>query len=195
MAKGKRSTMAKKPRVPRSLAQQQIVLHRRTVSTVTKAAGDTGYAYSITLADLNSSDILSLFSEYRIDSITAHHQLVNAPNNNATFPRLHIAPRGFSTTNPSNRAEVLQYNGLQQYQFGPAAISYKDTFKPYVWLDAVSTAGTGKEVKVSPWIATDSDTVRHNYAVTWIDRYNTTTDPTHTIELLLDVVLTARKPR
>jgi hypothetical protein len=194
MAKGKR-TLPKKSRVPRSLADQQIVLHRRVIETVTKAAADAGYAYSLTLSDLNASDILSLFSEYKITSVTATHQLVNAPNNNATFPRLHIAPRGFSVTNPVNRNEVLQYNGLQQFQFGPAAISYKHKYVPYVWIDAVSTAGTGKEVVRSPWIATDSDTVRHNYAVTWMDRYNTTTDPTHTIELLLDVVLIARKPR
>jgi hypothetical protein len=185
----------KKPRVPKSLADQQILLHRRVVSSVAKAAADGGFAYSITLSDLNASDILSLFSEYKIVSIVATHQLVNAPNNNATFPRLHIAPRGFSVTNPTSRNEVLQYNGLQQYQFGPAAISYKHKFVPYVWVDAVSTAGTGKEVVQSPWLATDSDTVRHNYAVTWMDRYNTTTDPTHTVELLLDVVLIARRPR
>lgn len=64
MAKGKR-TLPKKSRVPRSLADQQIVLHRRVIQTVTKAAADAGYAYSLTLSDLNASDILSLFSEYK----------------------------------------------------------------------------------------------------------------------------------
>ncbi len=194
MAKGKRP-LPKKSKVPRPMAEQQIMLHRRVISTIAKTAGDTGYAYSITLSDLNASDILSLFSEYKIVSVVARHQLVNAPNNNATFPRLHIAPRGFSVTNPTSRNEVLQYNNLRQYQFGPANISYGQTFAPYVWVDAVATSGTGKEVVKSPWLATDSDTVRHNYAVTWIDRYNSTSDPTHTIELLLDVTLIARRPR
>lgn len=183
-------------KIPRGVSSREITLHRRYVSTVTKAAADTGYAYSIQLSDFNSSDIVSLFSEYKIKTVKVAFQLVNAPNNNATFPRLHIAHRGFSNTNPTSRAEVLQYNGLKQYQYGPAAITSVHTFKPYVWRDTTTTAGgTGKEVVASPWIATDSDTVRHNYCVTWIDRYNTTSDPTHTIETLVDIVVVARNPR
>lgn len=179
-----------------SVSTQHIVLHRRSVNTIAKAAADKGEAYVLDLSAFNASDILSLFSEYRILSVTATHQLVNAPNNNATFPRLHIAQRGFSNVAPTSRNEVLQYNGLKMYQFGPANISYKQKFKPYVWLDAVnSVTGSGKRVIASPWIATDSDTVRHNFAVTWFDRYNTTTDPTHTLELILDVVIEARGPR
>jgi hypothetical protein len=194
MAKDRRAKKKAPSRVPRPPNKQQLTLHRRSVATVTKLAGDTGYAYFVLLSDFNSSDIVSLFSEYKILSIKATHQLVNAPNNNATFPRLHIAPRGFSNVNPVSRAETLQYNGLDQFQFGPAAISHTGTYKPYVWLDAVGTT-TGKNVVQSPWLGTDNDTVRHNYAVTWMDRYNTTTDPTHTIELLLDVVIVVRGPR
>lgn len=189
--KGKR-----KMKIKKAVSANSIVLHRRYVSTIAKTASDAGYAYSLDLSLFNASDILSLFSEYRIKQVKISFQLVNAPNNNASFPRLHIAHRGFSNVNPTSRNEVLQYNGLKQYQYGPANIAAVYTFKPYVWRDTVTTAsGTGKEIVVSPWIATDSDTVRHNYCVTWMDRYNSTTDNTHTIETLVDIVVEARGPR
>jgi hypothetical protein len=165
------------------------------VFAVGKSASDTGVASSIDLSGLNSSDIISLFSEYRILSVTVNHMLVSAPNNaSASFPRLHIAPRGFSNTTPISRNEVLQYNGVKMYQYGPANLEFKQTFTPYVWLDAVGGA-TGKKLVKSPWIATDSDLVRHNTAVLWIDRYNTTTDNFHTLEAVIDVVLECRGPR
>jgi hypothetical protein len=182
------------PRGPRSLAQQSITLHRRAIFTVGKAAADQGSASFLTLNTFPASDIVSLFSEYRVKSVKLTHQLVNAPNNNASFPRLHIAPRGFSNVAPSTRDEVLQYNGVEMYQYGPANITFARTYKPYVWLDAVGTT-TGKQVVVSPWIATDTGDVRHNIAVLWLDRYNSTSDPTHTIEVVLDVVIEARGPR
>lgn len=189
-------TSKKMSRRKPSADTRRIVLHRRSVNVIAKNSADYGAAYVLDLSAFNSSDILSLFSEYRILSVTATHQLVNAPNNNASFPRLHIAQRGFSNVAPTSRNEVLQYNGLKMYQFGPANISVKQKFKPYVWLDAVnSVTGTGKRIIASPWIATDSDTVRHNFAVVWYDRYNTTTDPTHTLELILDIVIEARGPR
>jgi hypothetical protein len=186
--------VARRPKVPRDLSRQSITLHRRGVFSVPKPAADGGATAVVELSSLNASDILSLFSEYRILSVTSTYQLVNAPNNNASFPRLHIAPRGFSNTSPLNRAEVLQYNGVKMYQFGPANIATKYTHIPYVWLDAVGTS-TGKQIVRSPWLATDSDTVKHNFAVNWIDRYNSTSDPTHTLEVILDVVLEARGPR
>lgn len=196
MVRRNRKPSRPKRRVPRSISNNEIILHRRSVGSVAKTASDTGYAYNLNLSDFNASDILSLFSEYKIISMKVTHLLVTSPNAVASFPRLHIAPRGFSVTNPISRAEVLQYNGLSEFQFGPTAIRHTRRFVPYVWTDVVTTAsGTGKRVDRSPWIATDSDTVRHNYAVTWIDRYNTTTDNTHTIELLIDVVLAVRGPR
>lgn len=185
---------ARRPSVPRDLSRQAITLHRRGIFAVPKPTNDGGATAVVELSTLNASDILSLFSEYRILSVVSTYQLVNAPNNNASFPRLHIAPRGFSNVAPINRAEVLQYNGVKMHQFGPANISVKHKFVPYVWLDAVGTS-TGKQIVKSPWLATDSDTVKHNFAVNWIDRYNSTSDPTHTLEVILDVVLEARGPR
>jgi hypothetical protein len=186
--------MVRRSKVPRDLSRQTITLHRRNIFAIAKPTSDGGGFAFIQLSSLNASDITSLFSEYRILSVTSTYQLVNAPNNNASFPRIHIAPRGFSNATPINRAEVLQYNGVKMHQFGPANISVKYTHIPYVWLDAVGPV-TGKQVVRSPWLATDSDTVNHNFAVNWIDRYNSTTDPTHTLEVVLDVVLEARGPR
>lgn len=192
---GKSSKGKKKMASPsRDLSRQSITLHRRGIFAVPKPTTDGGATAVIELSTLNSSDILSLFSEYRILSVVSTYQLVNAPNNNASFPRLHIAPRGFSNTAPINRNEVLQYNGVKMHQFGPANISVTHKFVPYVWLDAVGTS-VGKQIVQSPWLATDSDTVKHNFAVNWIDRYNSTSDPTHTLEVILDVILEARGPR
>lgn len=186
--------MTRRPKVPRDLSRQAITLHRRGIFAVPKPTSDGGATAVVELSTLYSSDVASLFSEYRILSVTSTYQLVNAPNNNATFPRLHIAPRGFSNTAPANRDEVLQYNGVKMYQFGPANIAVKHTFVPYVWLDAVGTT-TGRQIVRSPWLSTESTTVKHNFAVNWIDRYNSTSDPTHTLEVVLDVVLEARGPR
>lgn len=194
MARRKHNKMTRHVPVARNLSNQSITLHRRQIFALGKGTTDGGGTSLIRLSSLNASDILSLFSEYRILSATVTHQLVNAPNNNASFPRLHIAPRGFTNTSPANRDEVLQYNGVKMYQFGPANISVVYKYKPYVWLDAVGTS-TGKQVVASPWLATDSDSVAHNLAVFWMDRYNSTSDPTHTIEVVLDVVLEARGPR
>jgi hypothetical protein len=90
-------------------------VQRAIVLTRTKVAADTGQYSSIRLVDFPSvSDFSSLFQYYRITKVSYTYTLVNAPNNNATFPTLYVAPQVYATSGaPSSRDEVMQYQGLQ----------------------------------------------------------------------------------
>lgn len=182
------------PKVSRNInGCQGIIVERQLIQNIPKVASDTGNFRSYNLSQFPDADIVSLFQEYRIKSVTLTWMLVNAPNNNASFPTLYVAPQHiFTGSPPANRDEVIQYRGIQTYQYGPSRIVYKRKFIPFVPLDASTT---GKKFVSSPWLSTTTDTVPHYTDVEWISRYNSTTDPTHTIELLAHAVIECRHTR
>jgi len=157
---------------------------RTVVAAIPKLASDTGNFRNVKLADfVGSADFTSLFTEYRITSVTYKYTLVNAPNNNAAFPTLYVAPQKFAYTGaPTSRDEVLQFQGVQAIQFGPAKIAHTITVSPGTFLDASGLVGGGN-IKRSPWLSTVNNGNQHFTIVDWISRYDSTTNPTHTVEL------------
>lgn len=171
-----------------------VTLHRRRIVALTKSASDSGQGYSFRLTDFADADIISLFQMYKITSVRLTFRLVNAPNNNATFPTLHLAPNNFSDVTPTSIDEVRQYNNLSVYQFGPSKVQYSRTFTPSQLVDLVGTTA-GRGVMPPTWTAITNDTVIHLCAVWWLQRFNTTSDPTHTIELDTDITVQCKGPR
>lgn len=170
-----------------------IVVQRKWTVPVTKSTSDSGFYRSFKLSDFPNTDIASLFSEYKITKLKIQYLLVNAPNNNATFPTLYIAPQCFqSGVFPSSRDEVIQYRKSSLFQFGPANVITSYNFKPMVPIDASST---GKHFVKSPWLSTTDFTVPHYVCVEWLSRYNSTTDPTHSIELVVSATVLCRGTR
>lgn len=189
-----RRRMVKEPK----LFGPTTVFHRVDTITLPKVASDSGNALWKTLSDFASSDIVSLYSMYKITNVKLTFRLVNAPNNNATFPTLWIAPRQYSTVAPTSLDEVQQYNGVRSFQFGPNNVSYTQNFKPAV-TTITKTNGTAKEGLTFPgsehYISTDNDIATYIFAVYWLQRYSSGTDPTHTIELDYDITLSCKAPR
>jgi hypothetical protein len=171
---------------------QTVVVERKYIGTITKAASDAGIYRTFALSAFPDADIVSMFSEYKIEMLTLSYMLVNAPNNNASFPTLYVAPQNISSTTPASRDEVVQYKGARVFQFGPATNMVTYSFKPEVAIDA---ATTGKRFVVSPWLSTATDAIPHYTNVEWISRYNSTSDPTHTIELCVSAVVSCRGTR
>jgi len=191
-SKNKRKS-GKTPSIPRSLRTSSIMVERKLFQAIVKTPADTGNYRAFALNGFPTSDITSMFQEYRIRSITLTYALVNAPNNNASFPSLFVAPQHiFSSTLPTSRDEVIQYRGSQAYQFGPSRVMYTRKFTPYVSLDASTT---GRKFVPSPWLSTSSDAVPHFTNVEWISRYNSTSDPTHSLELWAHAVVDCRYTR
>jgi hypothetical protein len=167
-------------------------LRRNLVTTVPKAATDTGNYRSVTIADFAGlADISPAFQEYRFKSITLKYECVT-PNISSAFPTLYIAPQHFTTfLAPSNRDEMLQFNNLTVHQFAPGAPSYQRTFTPYTYLD---TESGGRTFKASPWISCTSTNVKHFINVEWLTRYSTL-DPNHTLDLTISAELEVRGTR
>jgi len=182
-------------RRPRRLRQgNSIVIERELIAPISKLAADSGLYRSFTLAQFPDSDIVSMFQEYRIKRVKLSWMLVNAPNNNADFPTLYTAPQHYfaSGVPPASRDEVIQFKGIKHVQFGPANVCHTEAYQPFVSMDA---ATTGRKFTPAPWLSTTSDTVPHYTSVEWISRYNSTSSPTHTLELVAHVVVEARGTR
>lgn len=192
MVKSKNMNASRRQRTRKSQPPPLNVVkfNRENVATITKVATDSGQFRSVTLSQFVATDVISVFQDYRILKLTASYVLVNAPNNNASFPTLFLAPQhiasGFA---PASRDEVLQYKGVKHYQFGPTAVRHDRAFDVYVPMDANAT---GKAFVKSPWLSVATDTVPHYFSGEWISRYNTTADPTHTLELILSAVIECR---
>jgi len=190
---GKRKSRLRMTRLPKN-SGNGVTIEREVIGIVGKVASDTGIYRTYALNQFPDSDIISMFQEYRIKKLTLTWMLVNAPNNNADFPTLYTAPQHYFASGipPTSRDEVIQFRSVQHHQFGPANIVCKKTYIPYVPLDA---ATTGKKFTKSPWLSTTTDTVPHYTNVEWISRYNTTSSPTHTLELVAHATIQARYTR
>jgi hypothetical protein len=175
-------------------AGNSVIIERELIATISKSASDSGLYRSFTLSQFPDSDIISMFQEYRIKKITLTWMLVNAPNNNADFPTLYTAPQHYFASGlpPASRDEVIQFRGVHHVQYGPANITHKVIYVPFVALDA---ATTGKKFTQSPWLSTTTDSVPHYTSVEWISRYNSTSSPTHTLELVAHATIEARHTR
>jgi hypothetical protein len=170
-------------KIPRPLNAIQSV-KRTLVIGIPKIAADTGAFRNVRLADfVGSADFTSLFTQYRIRQVQYVYTLVNAPNNNASFPTLYVSPQTFQYTGaPTSRDDVLQFQGVRPFQFGPTNITYTISVVPGTFIDA-SGLVSGGMVKTSPWLSTANNGNQHFTIVDWISRYNSTSDPTHTLEL------------
>lgn len=185
-ARRRAGTLVKNPR-------DGVVIERELIATITKVAADSGLYRSFGLNQFPDSDIVSMFQEYRIKSIKLTWMLVNAPNNNADFPTLYTAPQHyFAGIPPTSRDEVVQFRGVKHVQFGPATVMHSEVYKPFVPIDANVS---GKKFVASPWISTVTDNVPHYTSIEWISRYNSTSSPTHTLELVAHAVIEARHTR
>lgn len=193
MRKGNASTGL--PRTLR-LPGAELTVRRRNTFALAKTASDTGRLISCTVNDFGGSEIQSIFHLYRIEKLNVTWTLVNAPNNNATFPTLHVAPQNFTFITPSSLAEMGQYDKVRIYQFGPSKVQFKESFVPSVLVDASATAGTGQVVLPgrTPFLSSNNVNVNFIAANYWIQRYNAT-DATHTIEVTVEAVITLKGSR
>lgn len=177
-----RKTVRRKPNKFRQ-SSNSTKLTRVTTFNLLKLSADSGTYRSVNLSSVPSSDIQSLFQKYRIVRITTVYTLVNAPNNNADFPTLYVAPQEYSNlTSVGSRDEVLQFRGFKQFQFGPSKMEFRHSWVPKVF---ANVDGPGKVVTVSPWLSTTTPATPHMSNIEWLDRYNSTTSNTHTIQLTL----------
>ncbi len=169
---------------------------RKSTLTIAKAAADSGRVVVMTLADFASADMVALFGLYKIKSFKVTWRLVNAPNNNATFPTLHVAPQTYSIVAPTALSDVQSQNACTTFQFGPTAISYTRHFTPGIIMDAAGT-GTGQVNLAASdhWLTVFNTTVNHIACSYWVSRYNTTSDPTHTLEIDVEAVLALKATR
>ncbi len=183
-------------RVPRSISDTNAIhtVTRMWTGNVPKAASDTGTFRSFNLNTFPTSDIVSLFQDYRFKSIKVEYLLTNAPNNNADFPAIITAPTHYNVggVTPGNRDEVLQYRGTKIYQMGPSRVQYERKFVPYI---QVLTSGSGIIQSGSQWLTTQTGSVPHLTHVEWIDRYNSTSSPTHTVQIVVTAVIECRGTR
>lgn len=168
----------------------EITIHRRNNFALTKTATDSGRLLSTTLNDYSAAELRSVFQLYRIESVKVTWTLVNGPNNNANFPTLHLAPQNFSFIIPPSLAEMMQYDKLTVFQFGPSRMQYSRTFTPALLLDASASAGTGQVIMPGKAPFVSSENVNTNYILGsfWLQRYSNV-DTTHTIEITLDATL------
>lgn len=169
---------------------------RALIATIPKVASDTGSFRRITIADfVGSLDILTMYEAYKIRKVEYKYFLVSGPNNNATFPTLLVAPQAYVTAGtPVNLDEVLQYQKVRQYQFGPSNLTYTLAVTPKISLDVANSVGMGC-ITQNQWIGTNNNSVLHMTTVDWLRRYNSTTDSTHTIDLQIRVWVDLRGPR
>jgi len=178
--------------VPRSLPTQ-LVASRIYQADILKVAADSGLYRTFQPLLFPISDLIGMFQCYRIRSIKVEYQLYNQLNNNSSFPTLYIAPQYWTeSTTPSSISEVGQFQGVKVFQFGPSRPTYTQTFIPRV---NMSSTGPGRTPVASPWLSTTSDLPQHLTHVEWIQNYNTTSAPTHTIRLVATAVFEFRGTR
>jgi hypothetical protein len=191
---GKQSTrrMRRKTQIPRAPNAIHTVC-KTLVSTLARPATDSGTYRSVTLSSLpGSADITSLFQYYTITKVRYDYVLINAPNNNANFPTIYFAPQHISSTGtPLSRDEVLQFNGVKEYQFGPSNLKASIVVKPKFQYDV---GGVNAAVEGSGYCSNAASTVPFITIVDWISRYSAV-DPTHTIDLVVRVWLRAKLTR
>jgi hypothetical protein len=182
MGKSKTGNKAQRRSAPQTKGIRRV--KRTLVVGISKLAADSGSFRNVRLADfVGSSDFTSLFTQYRISKVAYKYTLVNAPNNNASFPTLYVSPQQFQYTGvPTSRDDVLQYQGVQAIQFGPAKVMHSVTAVPGTFIDASGQVSGGLPT-MSPWLSTANNGNQHFTIVDWISRYNSTSDPTHTLEL------------
>lgn len=183
-------------RVPRLLRAREAThtITRIWTSNVPKTAGDSGVNRSFNLNTFPTSDIVSLFQEYKFKSFKVQYTLVNAPNNNADFPAIILAPQRYNIggVSPASRDEVLQYKGVTIYQTGPSRVQMTKVYKPMIQM---ATSGSGWVNAPSQWLNTQTGSVPHLTHLEWIDRYNSTSSPTHTIQILVTATIECRGTR
>jgi len=181
------------PRTPSSVITS---VSRKIINPITKIGSDSGSYVSFRLGDFPSaSEFTSLFTYYKIRRVELRFMLVNAPNNNADFPTLYIAPQDYVTGGPpTSRDEVLQYQDVQTYQFGPNNIMTKCSRVPTVTRDIGNQVGGGEIVK-AVWLSTLNNSIQHLGFVYWLTRYNSPTDNSHTIEVEYTIHIDAKRTR
>lgn len=187
--KGRRGIRSKLPGA-------EITVHRRFLFAIGKTAADTGRVLSTTLNDYSASELQSVFQLYKISKIKATWTLVNAPNNNANFPTLHLAPQNFTFITPASLTEMLQYDKLKIFQFGPNRVQYSHTFTPACLLEASASAGTGQVIMPGgvPFLSTNNINSNFIFGSYWLARYSNV-DVTHTVELTLDATIKLKGTR
>lgn len=175
----------------------QIRIQRSIVLGVNKTTVDSGDFNELSLGGFaGSSDISSLFQQYRIRSAKVTYKLVSSPNNpSAAFPTLYTAPQYISSTIPSSRDEVLQYQNMRVYQFAPSRTEVTYTYTPKVNRIVYRSAVASSYEPVSCWLSTQDLNAQHYYSVEWLDRYNTTTNPEHTVEKIVTITVDCRQTR
>lgn len=194
--KNNKNQSYRRRRSSRTKLSNSIVFTRKFITTRAKTAADTGTYLGFNLSQFVNSDIISTFSEFRIKSLRLSWVLVNAPNNNANFPTLYVAPQHISVgIVPTSRDEVIQYKNVKHYQFGPANLEYSQSFSPWVPVLNNTSVAAGRQFQRSPWISTVTDLVPHYVAVDWLSRYNSAPDSSHTIELIVSAVIECRGTR
>lgn len=189
----RRST--RRVKIPRGV----LMVERVGITTVPKAATTAGgglYLNHQLNNFLGASDITSLFQEYKIDKIRLTFRLTNAPNNNASFPTLYIAPQSFNYLGaaPASSGEVWQFKGLKSYQYGPSALSFSEDYFPTYAHDVNTSAGIGNVVRAG-WLSVGASAIQHMSAVYWIDRYDVPTNNSHNIELEAKLFVSCKNPR
>jgi hypothetical protein len=190
MSKGRVAQRRSRRRFRRKAANTSII-HRYLSANIVKFAADSGLYRSYSMALFPSSDVTNLFQEYRIKWVELTYQLYNQLNNNSSFPTLFIAPQDWNNNagTPSSITEVQQFQGIKTFQFGPANPTATYRFTPTVFV------GGEKLLHKSPWLSVSADTVQHMTSVEWLQRYNSTSDPTHTIQLSAKICVELRKTR
>jgi len=183
--RSRRSSKRSSGRVPRGIGNS-VLATRLYQADIAKFAADSGLYRTFQPLLFPITDLLGSFTKYRIRSIKLEYQLYNQLNNNSTFPTLYVAPQQYSeSATPSSITEVIQFKGLQTFQFGPSRPTYTRTFTPYV---NITTTGPGRVPTPSPWISSLSDLPQHLTNVEWLQNYNNTTQPTHTIRLVATAI-------
>lgn len=192
MPRQMKSKRSRRTAVPRPMPNSVTLIQRRVTSDIIKGTGsvDTGLYRNVTLATFPTSDINSLFTDYKIVNIQVTYQLYTQPNNNANFPTLFVAPQHLinTLTPPANRDEVLQFRDVKTHQFGPSALSVKYNYKPYI------KTSDGLVYK-APWISVANTTVAHMFNVEFLSKYNLATDNSHTIQLNVLATVLCRRTR
>lgn len=180
----------------KSPTDQIVGVERRLVNTITKIATDTGAYNSYRLVDYPSqSEFGSLFNQYKITKVEVKFILVGAPNNNAMFPTLYIAPQDYQTTGvPSSRDEVLQFQGAKTHQFGPSNLVFTMSRVPTITRD-IGNQVSGGEIAPAQWLNAINTSNQHLGFVWWLSRYNSVSDNTHTLDIEYSITISAKRTR
>jgi hypothetical protein len=189
---GKQPRQKSKPRA-RIVRQPLFRFTRKLVFTQPKLAVDSGAYSNPRLVDFSNADIIGMFQQYKITRLDYTFRLTNAPNNNADFPTLNIAPVMFySASPPTSRDVILALDGVKSYQFGPSNVSYTVSTVPKVSRGVLSS-GIGYGISDPIWVDSNSNGVYQLGFGYWFARYNSTSSPTHSIEVEITAHVCARR--